>query len=60
MKLIELRKKMLATLVVVGIAAMLAGCAGTSDSESSSGDDGGCDCAEDDWQCKEDCVDPVF
>jgi hypothetical protein len=57
MKLIELRKKFFGTLVVVGLAMMLVGCAGTSDSDSSDGD---CDCADDDYQCKEECLDPVL
>jgi hypothetical protein len=56
MKLINLRKKVLGTLMVVGLAMMLVGCAGTSDG----GSDGDCDCAEDDYQCKEDCLDPVL
>jgi hypothetical protein len=57
MNLINLRKKFLGTLVAVGLAMMLIGCAGTSDSDSSGGD---CDCAEDDWECLEDCVQPVL
>jgi hypothetical protein len=57
MKLISLRKKILGTLAAVGLAMMLIGCAGTSDSDSSGGD---CDCAEDDWECLEDCVQPVL
>jgi hypothetical protein len=57
MKLINLRKKFLGTLVAVGLAMMLVGCGGTSDGDSSDGD---CDCADDDYECKEECLDPVF
>jgi hypothetical protein len=59
MKVIELRKKFLGTLVAVGLAMMLVGCAGTSDSDSDSSD-GGCDCERDDWECLEDCSQPVL
>ncbi len=56
MKMINLRKKFLGTLVAVGLAMMLVGCAGTSDSSSTdSGDD--CGCADDDELCKANCLD---
>jgi hypothetical protein len=57
MKLISLRKKILGTLAAVGLAMMLIGCAGTSDGDSSDGD---CDCERDDWECLEDCSQPVL
>jgi hypothetical protein len=61
MKLINLRKKFLGTLVVVGLAMMLVGCAGTSDGDSDSdSSDGGCDCEKGDLECLEDCSQPVL
>jgi hypothetical protein len=63
MKLIKLRKKILGTLVAVGLAAMLVGCAGTSDSEGDSDEfsnDPDCGCDRDDMECQAECADQIF
>jgi hypothetical protein len=59
MKLIKLRKKFLGALVAVGLAAMLVGCAGTSDSDEFSNDPD-CGCDRDDEECLAECADRVF
>jgi len=56
MNLSELRKSLLATLLALVLAAMLVGCASTSESEPSSETDSDCGCAENDLQCKEECL----
>jgi hypothetical protein len=65
MKLIKLRKRFLGTLVALGLAAMLIGCAGNSDSDSGSGgddfsNDPDCGCDRDDVECQAECADQIF